>query len=134
MCLDLAEKIASLAKERGLRVAVVERTARLRSLLEVTLRELGFEVFGTDDAKQIVVMQFKEPFDLLLLRWDEGGAGKVVEAMTILCDELPKLIVISGREVASFSSSVPVSAFLFEPFTVETVIRAVWESIGEEHA
>jgi DNA-binding NtrC family response regulator len=106
----------------------------LRLPLEGILRDLGFEVFGTDNGKHAVLMQYHEPFDLLVLHWNnkELSGDKVMAAMVLLCDSLPKVIVMSGQDVISFHFSIPVSSFLFKPFGSDRVIKAVWTALGEE--
>jgi len=136
MCVDLAQRISTLNQERMLRCIVVENDHELRLPLEGVLRDLGFEVFGTDNGKHAVLMQCHGPFDLMILHWNnkELPGEKVMTAMSLLCDKLPKIIVMSGQDVISFHFAIPVSAFLFKPFGSDRVMKAVWTALGEEHA
>lgn len=136
MCLDLAQRISSINQERKHRCLVVENDKDLRVPLEGVLRDMGFEVFGTDNGKHAVLMMSQEPFDLMILHWNnkELHGEKVLSAMALLCDKLPKIIVMSGQEVISFHFAISVSAFLFKPFGSDRVMKAVWMALGEEHA
>ena len=137
MCVELAQKIVLLNQAQKQRCIIVENDMELRTPLEGVFRDLGFEVFGTDNGKHAVLMQYHEPFDLLILHWNnkELQGEKVMAAMVLLCDKLPKVIVMSGQEVISFHFPIPVSAFLFKPFGSDRVIKAVWTALEEkEHA
>lgn len=112
----------------------MENDMDLRTPIEGMLRSLGFEVFGTDNGKHAVMMQFQQHFDLMFLHWNnkELRGDKVLEAMILLCDRIPKTIIISGQDGSSFHCSADISGFLFKPFSYDRMIKAVWDALEKE--
>jgi DNA-binding NtrC family response regulator len=121
---------------KRVRCLVVDNDMALRVPLEDMLRSLGLEVFGTDKGKDAVVLQCYEPFDVMILSWDniEFPGEKIMTGMFVLCDKLPKVIIMSGKDANSFHCPFAASSFLFKPFGSEKVIKAVLKALGESNA
>lgn len=117
----------------GMRCLVVESDPLLRDLLERHLRPLGFEVLGTDNGRHAILLQATNPVDLMILHWRGKivAGAKVLTAMSIVCEKLPKVIVMTGGNVETFHFDVPVSSYLFKPFEARHVMDAIWKAIGD---
>lgn len=134
MSIDIAKKIQDkVLLNGGMRCLIVESDHALRALLERHLRPLGLEVFGTDDGRHAVVLQATDPVDLMILHWRGTvlHGSKVLTAMSIVCEKLPKVIIMSGGSIETFHFDVPVSSYLFKPFEARHVMEAIWKAIGD---
>lgn len=133
MCTATAKKILAVTAARNIRCLIFDKDERLRLPLEKVLRDLGLEVFGTDDAEAAYTLHCQQPFDLLLLQWNNHppSSQKIMREIHTCCKHLPKVVVMVSQGRASLVFPFPVSGIIFKPFGADKLIKAVCESIGE---
>ena len=133
MCTATAKKIQAAAAVRNIRCLIFDKDKKLRLPLEKVLRDLGLEVFGTDDGDAACTLHCQQPFDILLLQWNNHppSSQKIMREIQGNCKYLPKVVVMVSPGRASLVFPFPVSGIIFKPFGADTLIKAVCESIGK---
>ena len=130
------ERLEQLCQERKIRCVVVEDETPLRTLIARVLRDFGMDVFDTEEGREAVVAHYQKPFDLMILHWfnKDFSGEQTLEAMKLLCSQMPKVIIMTGQEAVSMHSPVPVAGFLFKPFDAEKLAEIVTDALGVENA
>jgi DNA-binding NtrC family response regulator len=130
----MVKKLTSVCRSRKIRCLVVETDPNLRVLIAKALRDMGMDVFDTENGREAVVVHCQKPFNLLVLHWfnKRMGGQQILETMKELTDQMPKVIIMTGQASVSMHSPVPVSGFLFKPFDIEKLASVILEAIGDD--
>ncbi len=124
------------AKQGSPTILLVEDVDQLRALVSTLLRNAAYTVLEAEDGKACskLIQEYPGPIHLLLADIFLPGMNgrKVADHLHTLRKET-KILFMSGRsneEIFGHAGLYPGAGFLAKPFTPETLLRKVAETLG----
>jgi two-component system, cell cycle sensor histidine kinase and response regulator CckA len=124
------------APQRPSTILLVDDVDQLRELVSKLLRNGGYTVLEAENGKACskLIQEYPGPIHLLLAdMFLPGMSGRKVADYVRMLRKETKILFMSGRsneEIFGHAGLYPGAGFLAKPFTPETLLRKVAETLG----
>lgn len=117
----------------GLNVLVVDDNALAREILNEYLVSFGYQVSLVESGEQALeLLERSQPFDLVLVDWVMPGiSGLDVAGAIRQCDNPPKIILVSSRDMQSADHAHLIDNFLAKPVNPSTLFDTIMRTFGK---
>ncbi|MEY2161205.1 sigma-54-dependent transcriptional regulator [Rhodanobacter sp. FW106-PBR-LB-2-11] len=111
------------------RILVVDNEAKMRRILELSLRNMGHEVLQAGEGEEALALLERESCDLVLtdLRMPRMDGIELLKALRARGDEVPVIVLTAYGTIETAVSAMKLGAadYIIRPFEIETVELAV---------
>ena len=116
------------------RILVVDNEAKMRRILELSLKNMGHEVAQAEDGIEALAALDAAPFDLVLtdLRLPRKDGIEFLRDLRARGDEVPVIVLTAYGtiETAVEAMKLGASDYIIRPFEIETVELAVTRALA----